>query len=94
VPRKETYPGAGPPLSDCIADLWESDTHSCLETNLENNPYYPFVTREQYKYIQCGIKKKGMKTYYDNVVRARTPAFGLVGIRMVIMVYGCKRGLE
>jgi len=27
-------------------------------------------------------------------VRARTPAFGLVGIRMVIMVYGCKRGLE
>jgi len=28
------------------------------------------------------------------VVRARTPAFGLIGIRMVIKVYGCKRGLE
>ena len=27
-------------------------------------------------------------------VRERTPAFGLIGIRMVIMVYGCKRGLE
>jgi len=27
-------------------------------------------------------------------VRARTPAFGLIGIRMVIKVYGCKRGLE
>jgi len=27
-------------------------------------------------------------------VRARTPAFGLIGIRMVSMVYGCKRGLE
>jgi len=27
-------------------------------------------------------------------VRARTPAFSLIGIRMVIMVYGCKRGLE
>jgi hypothetical protein len=27
-------------------------------------------------------------------VRARKPAFGLIGIRMVIMVYGCKRGRE
>jgi len=27
-------------------------------------------------------------------VRARTLAFGLIGIHMVNMVYGCKRGLE
>jgi len=27
-----------------------------------------------------------------SIVRALTPAFGLIGIRMVITVYGCKRG--
>ena len=30
----------------------------------------------------------------QSIVRARTPALGLIGIRMVMMVYGCKRGLE
>jgi len=59
----ETYRRAGAELCNYIAEPWEYDTQGSHETNLQNNPYYMFVTSEDYKYIQRGIKKKGMKTY-------------------------------
>jgi hypothetical protein len=66
LPTTPTYPTTGPSLHDYIAGQWERNTHSCLETNLQCNPYCPLVTHEELQHIQCGIKKKGMKSYNDN----------------------------
>jgi hypothetical protein len=80
--QMELYLCASPPLIDYIAEPLPRDTESCFETTLKTNPNYLFPTHELYKSIQCGIKMKGMKMYYDNLLKEansalRFPSFNI-----------------
>jgi hypothetical protein len=72
--RTETYLSAGAPLRVYIAVPGEFDAHGFIELHLQLNPYYPLATREEYKNSQCRIKKKRMKTYYDNMLKEEITA--------------------
>jgi len=66
---RERYPGAGAQQNDYIAEPWERHPQGCLGTILQNNPYSPLATSEEFKYMQCGMKGMGMKMYYDHVLK-------------------------
>jgi hypothetical protein len=51
-------PGAGPLLSTYIPEPWTCDAQSCLGRKVQNNPYYLFMMREEYKYMLSGIRTR------------------------------------
>jgi hypothetical protein len=72
----ETFPDAGTLLSDYITDHRGREAPGYLQMNLQHNPYHPLATCEEYKYIQCPMIKKDMKSHYDNVLNEVNTTLG------------------
>jgi len=68
LPQTAIYSGAGAPLSH------RNTTLSVALRPTYKQSLLPFTTCEEYKYIQCGIKKIRMNTYYDNVLKGADPS--------------------
>lgn len=69
VPLMDIYPGGGAPLNDYITEQWEHAAQACVQTNLQNNPYYRFKMCGEYTFIWWGIEKKSMETHFDNMLK-------------------------
>jgi hypothetical protein len=69
LPLTDTNRGTGALLSVCISEPWERDSQGCLEMKVHTSPSSLLATNAEMKYIQCGIKKKGMKTYSENLLK-------------------------
>jgi hypothetical protein len=78
----EIYPGHGVTLIDCTAEPSERDAVGGLETHLQHNHYYPFAMRRKSKSMQCGIKKQGVKMYYDNMLKEKNAALQVRSFKM------------
>jgi hypothetical protein len=58
LPWMEIYPEPGARLIDFIAEQWERDAQGYLETNLQNNPYYPIAMGEEYNISSVGSRSR------------------------------------
>jgi len=84
------------PCSDGWWRTWWQSIHMWPEQQVSSIPHCNFNYHEgaSLETLLAIFRFKPTLFEAPQTVRARTPAFGLIGIRMVIMVYGCKRGLE
>jgi hypothetical protein len=65
----ETFHSPDATLVDYNGEPRKHHAQGCLVTDIQSNPYYQFAMHEEYNDIKCGIKNKGMKMYYNRVLK-------------------------